>query len=153
MDLSSLCFHLIPLSIPWIPGQAPKSAGSGFATPSKHKGETGGPKYLGCATSGASRDAPHLELPQLDIPTAGGGPSSQGRVRLRDLPSPPGNPSPPHPAAPTPATLHSHSSGVSTSRYPKKPTKREKRSLQASTQNPASPNMCPSPLHTLHSRV
>lgn len=105
------------------------------------------PKYLGCATSGASRDAPQLELPHLDVSTAGGGPSSQGRVRLRHLLASPGNLSPPHPTAPTPATLHPHPSGVSTPKYPKKPTKREKRNLQASTQNSASPNMCPSPLH------
>lgn len=43
-DLTSLCFHPTPLSILWIPGQAPKSAGSGFVTSAlriRHKGEQG----------------------------------------------------------------------------------------------------------------
>lgn len=75
------------------------------------------PKYLGCATSGA--------------PTAGCSHSwrwSQGRVRLRHLPTSPGNPFPCSSHSTDPATPHSHPSGVSTSKHPKKQQKGRKES-------------------------
>lgn len=112
-DLISLCFHPTPLSILWNPGQAPKSAGSGFATSSLRTKPEGG---TGVAAAPNTWDVPHLEL--LEMPTAGAPTAGcshswrwcQGRVRLRHLPASPGNPFPPHPA-PTPATQHSHPVG------------------------------------------
>lgn len=151
-SLTSLCFHPIPLSTLWIPGQAPKSAGSGFATPSirtKHKGETG------VAAAPNTWDVPHLELlemphtwsshiwmfPQLEVvPAAGKGQAQTPPCfSWKSFPSSSRSTDPCHPTLPPQWGQHLQ--------MPKK-TNQKGENPPASTQNSASPNMCHSPFHT-----
>lgn len=51
------------------------------------RGNSSSPKYLGCATSGASRDSPHLQLPHLGVPTGKGQAQTPPYLSWESLPS------------------------------------------------------------------
>lgn len=136
-SLTSLCFHLILPEHPAHPRPSPKICWVRLCPDPSVKGETG------VAAAPNTGDVPHLELLEMPHTTAGGGPSSQGRVRLGHLPPCPGNPSPPHPAAPIPATLHSHPSGVSTSKHLKNQRKGRKETSRPRPKTQPAPTRAP----------